>query len=252
MGSRANLSHLVLHIAVGEGGQDARTQTQSAWHLWGRRLTRPPLPLALHHCALRLQVAEACCDVLCRATPSDIRWGCVPHVSAIQGDASLVCIHTYHSIVLVCVPLFLSHSPYSPVPLPHSPLPTLLLPPPPPSLYCVVVSLCVCVSRTAVSPLMDSDTVFMDKCQVGCTHTHARTHAHTHARTHTHTLIQHSVETSSNISSIFSSSIPSCVHLKASFIDFVVYPLWEVWAELLFPHAQIVLKCPECRSTGQT
>lgn len=43
-----------------------------------------------------------------------------------------------------------------------------------------------------VSPLMDRDTVIMEKCQ-------------------------------------------------ASFIDFVVYPLWEVWAELVFPHAQFVL-----------
>ena len=32
-----------------------------------------------------------------------------------------------------------------------------------------------------------------------------------------------------------------CVYLQASFIDFVVYPLWEVWAELVFPHAQFVL-----------
>ena len=32
-----------------------------------------------------------------------------------------------------------------------------------------------------------------------------------------------------------------CVCLQASFIDFVVYPLWEVWAELVFPHAQFVL-----------
>ena len=49
-------------------------------------------------------------------------------------------------------------------------------PPPssPPSLFCVVVSLCVC-EKTTMSPLMDGDTVFMDKCQVGCTHTHTYT-----------------------------------------------------------------------------
>ena len=41
--------------------------------------------------------------------------------------------------------------------------------------------------------------------------------------------------------SLLSLCVRVCVHLQASFIDFVVYPLWEVWAELVFPHAQFVL-----------
>ena len=72
---------------------------------------------------------------------------------------------------------------------------------------------------------MDRDTVIMEKCQVGWTH------AHTH----------HSAKTLSNPLLTILVPVTSCLCPQASFIDFVVYPLWEVWAELVFPHAQFVL-----------
>ena len=59
-----------------------------------------------------------------------------------------------------------------------------------------------------------------------CTHTHvhAHTHTHTHAHTHTHT---HSDALSLS---------------QVTFIDFIVYPLWEIWAELVHPDAQDILE----------
>ena len=33
-------------------------------------------------------------------------------------------------------------------------------------------------------------------------------------------------------------NVPKC---QASFIEFVVYPLWEVWSEFVYPHSQHVL-----------
>ena len=73
-------------------------------------------------------------------------------------------------------------------------------------------------------------------------------YTHTHTHTHTHTpfsgdFIKLPLLLLLNPFLLHPSClcVCMCIHLQASFIDFVVYPLWELWAELVFPHAQFVL-----------
>ena len=40
--------------------------------------------------------------------------------------------------------------------------------------------------------------------------------------------------------SVCASHTPLC--LQASFIEYVVYPLWEAWSELVYPHAGFILE----------
>ena len=70
-----------------------------------------------------------------------------------------------------------------------------------------------------VNPLGDRDQVCFEKCQVS-----VRACRHTHTHTHTHTLRR-----------------PLSLS-QVTFIDFIVYPLWEIWAELVHPDAQDILE----------